>query len=71
MSLNPKLSILEYGLNLSQAFYEQKFFSVGMKFSKSTFATSFLRDKFWLRKFQAKRKKLFFIKWLGKVRNTF
>ncbi len=42
MSLNPKLSILEYGLNLSQAFYEEKFFSVGMKFSKSTFGPSIL-----------------------------
>ena len=36
-SLDSILSILECVLNLSQSFYEEIFFSVGMKFSKSTF----------------------------------
>ena len=45
-SLDPILLILQCVLNLLQAFYEEKFFSFGMKFSKSTFAPSFLRDKF-------------------------
>ena len=45
-SLYPILSILECVLNLLQAFYEEKFCSFGMKFSKSTFGPSFLSDKF-------------------------
>ncbi len=45
-SLDPILSILECVSDLSQSFYEEKFFSVGMKFSKSPFAPCFLRDKF-------------------------
>ncbi len=45
-SLDSILSILECVLNLSQSFYEEIFFSVGMKFSKSTFGTCFLRDNF-------------------------
>ncbi len=45
-SLDPILSILECVLDRPQAFYEEKFFSVGMKFSKSTFGPCFLRDKF-------------------------
>ena len=36
-SIDSILSILECVLNLSQSFYEEIFFSVGMKFSKSTF----------------------------------
>ena len=46
LSLDPILSILECVSDLSQSFYEEKFFSVGMKFSKSTFGPSFLRDNF-------------------------
>ena len=45
-SLDPIPLTLQCVLNLPQAFYEEKFFSVGMKFSKSTFGPSFLRDKF-------------------------
>ena len=35
MSANPKLSILEYVSDLSESFYEEKFFAFAMKFSKS------------------------------------
>ncbi len=55
-SLDPILLILKCVLNLPQAFYEEKFFSVGMKFSKSTFGPSFLRDKFDLENFMPNAK---------------
>ncbi len=44
-SLDPIRLILKCVLNLLQAFYEEKFFSFGMKFSKSSFGPSFLREK--------------------------
>ncbi len=44
-SLDPIRLILKCVLNLLQGFYEEKFFSFGMKFSKSTFDPSFLREK--------------------------
>ncbi len=66
-SLDRIVSILECVLNLFQSFYEEKFCWVGMKFSKSTFAPSFLGHKF-CKNFC---KRFFFIKWLGKVRNAF
>ena len=45
-SLDPIHLMLKCILNLPQAFYEENFFSVAMKFSKSTFGPSFLGDKF-------------------------
>ncbi len=45
-SLDPILSMLECVLNLPEAFHEEQFFSVGMKFSKSIFGPCFLRDNF-------------------------
>ncbi len=45
-SLDPIHSMLECVLNLPQAFHEENFVSVGMKFSKSILAPCFLRDNF-------------------------